>query len=62
MNQPMVRILGQWPRGSAAATEGRIVVDAYGHWLALRRGLVAARQQRQKRRRAQDHDYDVRFH
>jgi hypothetical protein len=46
---------------SAAATR-RIVVDAHRHWLALRRVLASARQQRQQRRRAKEHDYDVSFH
>jgi hypothetical protein len=46
---------------SAAATR-RIVVDAHRYWLALRRVLAATRQQRQQRRRAKEHDYDVSFH
>jgi hypothetical protein len=46
----------------SAAAPRWIVVDAHGHWLGLRRGLTAARQQRQQRRHAHEHDYDVRFH
>jgi hypothetical protein len=47
---------------AAASGSRRVVVDAHGHWLAGWRILAATRQQRQQRRRAQEHDYDVSFH